>query len=182
MRIRHLKLRLTIVSALVATAAAAEGTAMKTGLRLDMSANRVKTPLKVDLPRIGTLRPRSSTEIKASNWTIGCETLDRDFAKFDAYKEFLAPLGCKTLRLQGGWHKCEKVRGVYDFAWLDAPVDFARAHGIGVILETSYGNKLYPGGGGQDLSCGFPTSEEGGLSEILKRRSFLLIPYLNGMT
>lgn len=130
------------------------------GVTLDTSPDRVKSPLKVDMPRVGTLRPRSTKEIRSSNWTIGCETLDRDFAKFDEYKEFLPPLGCKTIRLQCGWHKCEKVRGVYDFAWLDESVDFALANGMSVIMETSYGNRLYPGGGGEDLSGGFPTSEE----------------------
>ena len=129
-------------------------------VRLDTSPGRVKSPLKVDMPLVGTLRPRSTKEIRSSNWMIGCETLDRDFAKFDEYKEFLPPLGCKTIRLQCGWHKCEKVRGVYDFAWLDEPVDFALANGMSVIMETSYGNRLYPGGGGEDLSGGFPTSEE----------------------
>ena len=46
--------------------------------------DRVKTPLRVDMKRIGSIRPRSMSEIKSSNWTIGCETLDRDFADFDA--------------------------------------------------------------------------------------------------
>ena len=123
--------------------------------------DRVQTPLSVPLRRVGTLRPRSTREISSSKFTIGCETLDRDFARFDEYKDYLEPLGLKTIRLQGGWHKCEKRRGVYDFAWLDAPVDFALAHGMGVMMETSYGNALYEGGGGQDLSCGFPASEEG---------------------
>ncbi|NMA39117.1 MAG: hypothetical protein GX937_02965, partial [Lentisphaerae bacterium] len=72
--------------------------------------------LTLTLPRIGALRPRSVTEIAGSNWTLGCEVLDRDFADYQQYKEYIAPLGIKTIRLQGGWAKCEKVPGVYDFA------------------------------------------------------------------
>ena len=130
-------------------------------VKLDVSPDRVKTPLKVDMDRIGTLRPRSVGEIRGSNWTLGCETLDRDFAVFDEYKSFLAPLGIKTIRLQAGWAKCEKEKGKYDFAWLDNIIDYACAQGINVLLETGYGNPIYKGGGGWDLGAGFPTSEEG---------------------
>lgn len=45
---------------------------------IDTSAERSPSPLKVELKRIGTLHPRSANEIKGSNWTIGCECLDRD--------------------------------------------------------------------------------------------------------
>ena len=50
---------------------------------IDASADRNPSPLKVDLKRIGTLRPRSTDEIKGSPWTVGCESLDRDFTDFD---------------------------------------------------------------------------------------------------
>ncbi|MDX9868816.1 MAG: beta-galactosidase [Kiritimatiellia bacterium] len=113
------------------------------------------------LERIGTIRPRAADQIPGSNWTLGCETLDRDFAVWDEYKEYLVPLGIKTIRLQSGWAKTEKVRGVYDFAWLDAIIDDARARGLNILLETGYGNPIYTGGGGFDLAGGFPTSGEG---------------------
>ena len=129
--------------------------------RISASANRVKTPLRLDLPRIGTVRPRPAHAIAASNWTLGCETLDRDFADFEAYKDYLDPLGIKTIRLQGGWAKCERERGKYDFAWLDRIVDFAVTNGLNVLLETDYGNPVYPGGGGWDLAGGFPSDGEG---------------------
>lgn len=116
--------------------------------------------LTLTLPRIGALRPRSVTEIAGSNWTLGCEVLDRDFADYQQYKEYIAPLGIKTIRLQGGWAKCEKVPGVYDFAWLDTVIDDAKSRGLNILLETDYGNPIYPGGGGFDLAGGFPTSEE----------------------
>lgn len=131
------------------------------GVRLNTSADRVKTPLQLSLKRLGTIRPRTTQEISASNWTLGCEVLDRDFANFDEYKDYLAPLGIKTIRLQGGWAKCEREKGRYDFSWLDHSVDFAIKNGMSVLLETDYGNPIYEGGGGWDLAGGFPTSVEG---------------------
>ncbi len=129
--------------------------------RLSTSPDRVKTPLRIDLPLLGTIRPRPAAEIGPSNWTLGCETLDRDFANWDRYRDYVAPLGIRTIRLQSGWAKCERVRGVYDFAWLDHIVDDALSLGLSPLLETGYGNPIYPGGGGFDLGAGFPTSDEG---------------------
>ena len=128
---------------------------------LSIAPDRVRTPLRIDLPLLGTLRPKSAAEIGRSNWTLGCEVLDRDFADWDQYRDYVAPLGLKTIRLQAGWAKCEQVRGAYDFAWLDHIVDDAISLGLEPILETGYGNPVYPGGGGFDLGAGFPTSGEG---------------------
>ena len=127
---------------------------------LSTAPDRVRTPLRIDLPLLGTVRPRSASEVGPSNWTLGCEVLDRDFADWDAYRDYLAPLGLKSIRLQAGWAKCERVRGAYDFAWLDHIVDDALSLGLDPILETGYGNPVYPGGGGWDLGAGFPTSPE----------------------
>ena len=112
-------------------------------------------------PRIGALAPRTAPDPKDDQWMIGCEVLDRDLAKFSAYKDYLPKLGIRSIRLQCGWAKCEKEKGRYDFAWLDEPVDFALAHGLNPVLETDYGNPLYKGGGGRDLAAGFPYGEEG---------------------
>lgn len=109
---------------------------------------------------LGKIKPRSTQEIKSSNWILGCETLDRDMADYQQYKEYLAPLGAKRIRLQAGWAKTEKVKGVYDWEWLDRIIDDAVSRGIEPWLEASYGNTLYPGGGGINLSAGIPTSEE----------------------
>ena len=114
-----------------------------------------------ELERIGTLVPRTAPDPADDQWMIGCEVLDRDFAKFSAYKDYLPKLGIRSIRLQCGWAKCEKDKGKYDFAWLDEPVDFALAHGLNPVLETDYGNPLYKGGGGRDLAAGFPYGEEG---------------------
>ncbi|MEI8290556.1 MAG: beta-galactosidase [Verrucomicrobiota bacterium] len=130
------------------------------GPKIDASPDRAKTALNPGLKQIGTIQPRSANEISGSNWTLGCETLDRDFADYQQYKEYIVPLGIKTIRLQGGWAKTEKVKGKYDFTWLDTIIDDARGRGLNIILETDYGNTNYDGGGGADLAGGFPTSEE----------------------
>ena len=130
------------------------------GPKIDTSPDRAKTALNPGLKQIGTIKPRRANEISGSNWTLGCETLDRDFADYQQYKEYIVPLGIKTIRLQGGWAKTEKVKGKYDFTWLDSIIDDARGRGLNIILETDYGNTNYVGGGGADLAGGFPTSGE----------------------
>ena len=64
-----------------------------------VSPDRVKTGFAPSLPRLGTVKPRSTNEIASSNWLIGCETMDRDFTDYDQYKEYLVPLGIKRLRM-----------------------------------------------------------------------------------
>ena len=110
---------------------------------------------------VGRLRARLASEVQASSWTIGCEVLDRELAVFKEYKDYLPGLGIKRIRLQGGWARCEREKGKYDFSWLDEPVDFCAANGMTLLLETSYGNPIYPDAGGWDLGGGFPKSEEG---------------------
>lgn len=128
---------------------------------IDTSDTRVQTTLDPGLERIGTLRPRGVREIETSRWTLGCETIDREYSDYDAFKEYLPALGIRRIRLQGGWARTEKDPGIYDFAWLDHIVDDARSRGLEIWLETSYGNPAYPGGGGRTLADGFPTSEAG---------------------
>ena len=128
---------------------------------IDTSADRNPSPLKVEMKRIGTLRPRSANEIKGSSWTLGCECLDRDFTDFDEYKDYIVPLGIKEIRLFAGWAKCEKKPGKFDFAWLDHCVDWANANGINVLLDISYGNPIYKGAGGAGLANGTPNTPEG---------------------
>ena len=118
------------------------------------------TDIQIPLKEIGRIRTRSANEIAGSPFTLGCEVLDRDFANYDEYKEYIVPLGIKTIRLQAGWAKTEKVPGTYDFAWLDHIIDDAVGRGLNILLETDYGNPAYPGGGGFDLAGGFPESEE----------------------
>jgi hypothetical protein len=127
---------------------------------LDTSETRVQTTLDPGLKRIGTIRPRSVGEIAGQNWSLGCETLDRGFAQYDSYKDYLVPLGIKKIRLQGGWAATEREPGKYDWRWLDRVIDDARSRGLEILLQTSYGNPVYPGGGGRGLAGGFPASDE----------------------
>lgn len=134
------------------------------GQMLDTSSTRVQTDLAPDLPFWGTLKPtevKEGEKLKNSPWTLGCETLDREFANYESYKEYIRPLNIKNIRLQAGWAKTEKKRGVYDFTWLDKIVDDAVARGLNIRMETTYGNPLYPGAGEARLSGKLPTSEEG---------------------
>lgn len=110
--------------------------------------------------RLGKIKPRAAKDIASSSWSIGGETLDRDFGVYANYKKFLGPLGAKAIRLQAGWAKCEQTPGVYDFAWLDEVVNDAVSQGMQPWLEVSYGNKLYPNGGGTGLGGALPKSPE----------------------
>lgn len=40
-----------------------------------------------------SLRPRSSHMIRASKWSVGTETMDRNLTIYNNYKRFIEPLG-----------------------------------------------------------------------------------------
>ena len=129
------------------------------GPMIDYTHDRVQTTLDPGLKRIGTVKPRGARKVGRSNLTIGCEMLDRDYGDFEQFKAYIEPLGIKRIRLQAGWAKTEKVKGVYDFAWLDRQVDYLCEREMHVLIETSYGNPIYPGGGGASLSDGLPHAD-----------------------
>ena len=91
----------------------------------------------------GKLKPRASASITSSPLSVGYETLDRQH--FDPAKTYAlaAQLGVKWARCQTGWARCEKVRGQYDFAWLDEVVDGLLKIGIQPWFNLGYGNPLY---------------------------------------
>lgn len=109
---------------------------------------------------LGKIRTLSANEIETSRWSVGGETLDRDYADYHKYKSYLGPSGAKRIRLQAGWAKCEQVKGEYDFTWLDGIVDDAISQGVSPWLQPSYGNPIYEGGGQPFLAGGIPTSNE----------------------
>lgn len=109
---------------------------------------------------VGQLQTRDAKAIKSSTWSIGGETLDRDYTDYQSYRTYLGPLGAKRIRLQGGWSKCEKVKGKYDFTWLDAVIPDAASRGVAPWVELSYGNPIYEGGGEAKLAGHIPTSPE----------------------
>ncbi len=96
-----------------------------------------------ELKQIGWLAVRPSKEIASSDWSIGCETLDRDYAKFSVYKDYVGELGAKHARLQSGWAKTEKEKGKYDFAWLDYHVKGLTEQSVRPWICLCYGNPIY---------------------------------------
>lgn len=103
-----------------------------------------------ELKQIGRLAVRHARDIPSSPWSVGCETLDRDFASFSVYKDYVGELGVKHARLQSGWAKCEKQKGVYEFAWLDECVYGLHKQGVTPWMCLCYGNPLY----GSDFHLG----------------------------
>jgi hypothetical protein len=126
---------------------------------IDNTPTRVQTSLEPGFTLLGTLVPRNIREIGTSRWTLGCETIDREYSDYNAFKEYLPALGIRRIRLQGGWARTEKDPGIYDFAWLDQIIEDALSRGLEIWLETDYGNPAYEGGGGRTLAGGFPTSQ-----------------------
>ena len=63
----------------------------------------------VMLPQIGEIKTIQSDGSGNSYWSVGCETLDRDFAEFKKYKHLFHDLGVGYARVQSGWEKTEKL-------------------------------------------------------------------------
>ena len=102
------------------------------------------------LHEIGRLQTRTSDQVKSSKWSVGCETLDRDYADWDSYKDLLPMLGVKRARFFSGWAKTEQEKGVYDFAWLERQVRECAAMGVTPWVCLSYGNPVW----GSDFRLG----------------------------
>ncbi len=102
------------------------------------------------LKQIGWLATKSSKEIVSSPWSVGCETLDRDYSTFSSYKNYVGELGVKRGRLQSGWAKCEKEKGKYNFAWLDSCVYGLAEQQVNPWICLCYGNPVY----GSDIKLG----------------------------
>lgn len=96
-----------------------------------------------NLKKIGTLQVFSAREKVAARLGVGFEKLDR--AVFDPEKAYdkLGAVGAKWIRLQSGWQRTEREKGVYDFAWLDDIVNNLIARGMTPWICLCYGNELY---------------------------------------
>ena len=110
--------------------------------------------------KIGQVRPRHAKEIQSSNWSIGAETIDRDFTVYQNWKEYLGPLGIPKARIQAGWAKTEQEKASYNWAWLDEIVFDMAEQGVEPWMCLSYGNELYSEGGGVHLGALIPESGE----------------------
>ena len=103
------------------------------------------------LKEIGRLESRDAKDIKTSKWwSIGCETLDRDYADWNVMKKWLGPLGARHGRLISGWAKTEQSKGEYDFTWLDPQVREMAAIGVKPWICLAYGNPVW----GSDFRLG----------------------------
>ena len=108
--------------------------------------------LKMDpgLEPWGWLETRGAKDVKSSWWSVGCETLDRDYADWDQYKFLLAGLGVKHARFFSGWAKTEQEKRKYDFTWLDPQIRECAAMGVKPWVCISYGNPVW----GSDFRLG----------------------------
>ena len=104
---------------------------------------------------LGKLDKVTSSEIKESSVSIGFECLDRDLFVPEYCYDKLAAIGVKNARVQTGWWKCEKEKGVYDWTWLDNIVENLERRGIKPWFNVGFGNKLYMGETYGDASVGF---------------------------
>ena len=112
----------TLVLSLCLAAAFPAAWAQKSVLRSSITYEKMQAN-GVRLPAIGELVTQAPDINKQYWWSIGCETLDRDYADFDQFN-------------QSGWAKTEKEKGKYDFAWLDHIVDG--------LIERQYISDHYP--------------------------------------
>jgi len=96
-----------------------------------------------ELIKIGSIDGKKDTPSEKSRLGIGFEKLDRD--AFDPWKAYdlVSELGVRYVRIQSGWQKTEKTKGVYDFGWLDAIVDELKKRGMEPWIDLCYGNRLY---------------------------------------
>lgn len=95
------------------------------------------------LKRIGNIKPKKSSEIHHSKIGLGFEKLDRGV--FDPEKAYdkVCDCGVKMARIQSGWQRTERKKGIYDFKWLDDIVDNFCKRGIEPWICLCYGNDLY---------------------------------------
>ena len=95
------------------------------------------------LKKVGDVKKFASGEIRHSRLGIGFEKLDR--AAFDPEKAYdkVAAIGVKWVRIQSGWNRTEKEKGIYSFEWLDPIVDNLAARGLKPWMCLCYGNGLY---------------------------------------
>ena len=116
------------------------------------------------LVKVGTVRARHARDITGSNWSVGAETMDRDYTVYRYYRDYLGPIGAKKARIQAGWAKTEKERGKYDWAWLDAIIRDMVNQGVEPWVCLCYGNPLYGG----DIHLGSPLPTQDTLAAWLR--------------
>ena len=96
--------------------------------------------MKTNIPFLDT-----RTGVRSEFLGLGFEKLDRDL--FDPTKAypFLPATGVSWMRVQSGWQRTEREKGVYDFSWLDSIVDNLIALGKPNLRAAIVGKALYDG-------------------------------------
>ena len=107
-----------------------------------------------------TIVARDARDIQSSNWSVGAEMMDRDFTVYKHWKDYLGKLGMKKARIQSGWAKTEKEKGVYSWEWLDEIIYDMAAQHVEPWVNLCYGNPIYVDGGGTLLNAYLPSSKE----------------------
>ncbi len=95
------------------------------------------------MKELGKLKIKKSSEIKKSIVSIGFECLDRELFTPEKCYAPLGDSGVKYARCQTGWARCEREKGVYDFAWLDGVVDGLLEKGVEPWFCVGFGNPIY---------------------------------------
>lgn len=121
-------------------------------LKKSVTWENIKTH-PAQLPVLGELKVVPSNLDAKSFWSVGSETLDRDYADFEKYKNLMKDTGVGYARLQSGWAKTEKKKGKYDFTWIDAHVDGLIEQGINPWMCLCYGNPIYSEQSGNNLGA-----------------------------
>ncbi len=101
----------TLVLSLFLAAAFPAAWAQKSVLRSSITYEKMQAN-GVRLPVIGELVTQAPDINKQYWWSIGCETLDRDYADFDQFKDFFVDLGIGYARLQSpatAWNASRSV-------------------------------------------------------------------------
>lgn len=133
-----MKKTVTTLAAVILAAMTLNAQQLKTSVTWEkICANTAK------LPVAGRLQPRESKLDAASYWSVGCETMDRDYAHFEKFRKYVGQTGVGYARLQSGWAKTEQKKGKYDFEWLDAHVNGLIEENVHPWLCLCYGNPIY---------------------------------------
>ena len=110
-------------------------------------SERTLEPLQRELaerfPPVGELIGLDDLPAGSGRLGIGMECLDRDLWDPLPAIPRLKALGVHRARLQSGWGRTEREKGVHDFTWLDEVVDALVGIGVEPWISLSYGNCLY---------------------------------------
>ncbi|GEM_PF-397997 len=91
----------------------------------------------------GNISFRRTAEKTCPRIGIGLEKLDRNLYNPSKAYDRLAAIGVHFVRLQSGWMRTEKEKGVYDFSWLDEITDSLISRHMQPWICLCYGNPLY---------------------------------------